>query len=284
MNQPALYHKSHRALKADIGEIIAKSFEKFQWRVDGKDALLDIGSGPGDVLMEHILPLMPSEFSRVVCSDLSEDMVDFARSYYGHEDERCEFEVLDIAMKVGLPGNLLGRFDHITSALCLHWVQDYKTALKNIYNFIRPEGGDCLLIFMSTHNIFDAYNYTSQFSRWSEYMKDSNRCISPLHYSNDPKGDFSQLMAESGFCDIAIDIKSRIFDYGNMENLKENVKSVCGTLDHIPISCHSEFLNDFVAVMVEYAANAKRSEAQTKYIMKYDLIVAYGRKPPTETK
>lgn len=126
MNQPALYHKSHRALKADIGEIIAKCFEKFQWRVDGKDSLLDIGSGPGDVLMEHILPLMPNEFSRVVCSDLSKDMVDFARSYYGNEDQRCEFEVLDIAMKMGLPSNLLGQFDHITSALCLHWVQDYK--------------------------------------------------------------------------------------------------------------------------------------------------------------
>lgn len=75
-----------------------------------------------------------------------------------------------------------------------------------------------------------------------------------------------------------------IFCFVSFYFFTENVKSVCGTLDHIPISCHSEFLNDFVAVMVEYAANAKRCEDQTKYIMKYDLIVAYGRKPQTETK
>ncbi|XP_061401159.1 juvenile hormone acid O-methyltransferase-like, partial [Musca vetustissima] len=282
MNQPALYHKSHRALKADIGEIIEKYSKKLQWRKDGKDSLLDVGSGPGDVFMEYILPIMPKGFSRAVCSDISEDMTDFAKAYYSNCDERCEFRVLDITTKRSMSKDLLGQFDHVISALCLHWVQDLNLALQNISNLLCAEGGDCLLIFMSTHNIFDAYHYTSRFSRWSEYMKDSNRCISPLQYSNDPKADFRQLMEENGFCDISIDIKSRIFDYGNMENLKENVKSVCGTLEHIPISCHSEFLNDFVSVMVEYAKTASSNNSNSKYVMKYDLIIAYGRKPSAE--
>lgn len=246
MNQPALYHKQHQCIKSDLGLIFKEYSKLIKWRLDGCDTLLDVGSGPGDVLMDYVLPLMPRNFGKIVCSDISSDMIEFAKSYY-HGTDRCEFKILDIATKLPLPKELRGQFDHVTSILCLHWVQDYRfldrifiktfweiirfsfhfrTALKNIYDLILPDGGDCFFIFIASHTIFDTYNYISRYTKWSEYVKDVHRFISPLHYSRDPKGEFTDLMKEAGFENIVVDLKPTTTNYETAENFKGKFKNM----------------------------------------------------------
>lgn len=238
MNLPALYHKSHKANKQDVGEIIRHYVSNRLWRFRNGATLLDVGSGPGDVLVNYIYPLMPSNFGKIICSDISKDMVEYAKGLYGNI-EKLEFKVLDIAAE--LPVELIGQMDHVSSMLCLHWVQDHRFgfekifrkvynkynnsiycryALQNIYKLLRNSGGDCLLVFMSSHNIFHAYRYISRETKWSEYVKDVQRFISPLHDSANAKAEFRQMMKEVGFVDVSVELKKRTFSYGSVANFK----------------------------------------------------------------
>lgn len=125
MNQACLYHRANQVQRHDAEQIIKEYAQKFYWRFDGTDTLLDVGSGSGDVLMDFILPVMPCKFKRIVGLDLSPKMVNYAHNYYSKQ-ENCDFRVLDIGTKENLPNDLYEQFDHVTSFYCLHWVQNQR--------------------------------------------------------------------------------------------------------------------------------------------------------------
>lgn len=125
MNQACLYQRANEVQRYDAEEILQEYAEKFEWRHDGLDCLLDVGTGSGDVLMDFIYPIMPKQFQSVVGSDVSRKMMQFAEKCYSRE-KQCSFRVLDIATKDKLPEDMVGRFDHVTSFYCLHWIQNQR--------------------------------------------------------------------------------------------------------------------------------------------------------------
>lgn len=125
MADPQLYYEAHELQRKDAEDIIDEYFPRIQWRTDGLDTLIDVGSGPGDVLMDLIYPRMPSNFQRIVCSDIKQSMVEFATSKYQHL-EKIDFKVLDIETHSDLSSDLKGQFDHVTSFYCLIVVQDQR--------------------------------------------------------------------------------------------------------------------------------------------------------------
>jgi len=138
----------------DAKLILDEFASTLQWRSDGEDALLDVGSGSGNVLMDFVRPLLPIR-GQLVGTDISSQMVGYASKHYQRE-ERTRFQVLDIGCEQ-LPEELSGRFDHVTSFYCLHWVQNLKGALGNIYNLLKPEGGDVLLAFLASNPVYEVY-------------------------------------------------------------------------------------------------------------------------------
>lgn len=92
--------------------------------------------------------------------------------------------------------------------------------MQNIFNLLRAEGGDCLLVFLAANPIFDVYKLLSKSNKWSVYMKDVNHYISPLHYSNDPKQEFSAMLKEVGFSDICVELQNKVYVYEGLEILK----------------------------------------------------------------
>ncbi|XP_061397335.1 juvenile hormone acid O-methyltransferase-like [Musca vetustissima] len=278
MNKPELYYKSHKAAKQDAGQLLTNFATKLQWRAEGGDTVIDIGCGPGDVSMDYIFPLMPSNFGKLIFSDISMTMLDCFKNQY-KISEKCGFKQFDILGEV--PNDMLGQFDHVISSLLLHWVPDNRLALENMYKLLRREGGDCILVFFGYNNIFDANNIMSSNPKWSQYIKNVNRFVSPLHDSPDPKRTFYKMMEDAGFCNISIEVKEGIYYYDNLENFKENIIPVCGIFDFIPTSRHEEFLEDYFNVMAETAAlKRKLPKEDLMYTMAADMIVAYGQKRP----
>lgn len=92
--------------------------------------------------------------------------------------------------------------------------------MSNIYNLLRPEGGDCLLVFLAANPIFDIYKLLSKSSKWSSYMKDVDQFISPLHYSHDPKMEFCSMLKDAGFSDIQVELKHKVYVYEGLEIFK----------------------------------------------------------------
>lgn len=115
-----LYQRYNKLQRDGCKKILDEFSPIFKWRPDGKDSLLDIGCGPGDVTNDVIVPFLPKNFSRLVCADISEKALNTARTKV--QSQKAAFEILD----VGSPLNesvWTTRFDHITLFYCLHWIQ-----------------------------------------------------------------------------------------------------------------------------------------------------------------
>ncbi|XP_013114871.2 juvenile hormone acid O-methyltransferase [Stomoxys calcitrans] len=279
MNQACLYHRANEVQRHDAEEIIIEYAKKIEWRLDGCDALLDVGCGSGDVLMDFIYPIMPKQFERIVGTDISDKMIKFAKSCYNSYPQ-CDFKQLDIASEDKLPTDLVGAFDHVTSFYCLHWVQDQRQALNNIYRLLHTAGGDCLLVFLAANPIYDVYKILSKSIKWSFYMQDVDSYISPLHYSPDPQKEFSQMLKEAGFENLQVELREKVYVYEGLEILKDNVKAVCPFLDRIPWSQHDDFLEDFINIVTNLdLRHSDVNESIQKFNSPYKLLVAYAKKP-----
>ncbi|XP_065356806.1 juvenile hormone acid O-methyltransferase [Calliphora vicina] len=285
MNQACLYHRANQVQRHDAEQIIKEYSNILQWRSDGSDALLDVGSGSGDVLMDFIYTIMPPKFKRIVGSDISPKMINYAKNVYNLK-ERCDFRVLDIGTERDIPNDMKQQFDHVTSFYCLHWIQNQRQALQNIYNLLRVEGGDCLLVFLAANPIFDVYKLLSKSSKWSNYMKDVDQFISPLHYSNDPKLEFSAMLKAVGFSNVHVELKHKVYVYEGLEILKDNVKAVCPFLDRIPLSLHDSFMDDFINIVTSLDLRQDHHSNELDYTFNspYKLVIAYAQKSPRNVR
>ncbi|XP_005179565.1 juvenile hormone acid O-methyltransferase-like [Musca domestica] len=280
MNKPALYHKAHHEVKQDVGRLIAKFATKLQWRPEGGDTVIDIGTGPGDVTMKYIYPLIPSNYGKVVFSDISLAMLDFFKSHY-EIPNKCALKLLDIETQQPLPADMMGKFDHLISSLVLHWVPGNRTALKNMFNLLRPEGGDCILVFFSYNSVFQANHMLNCDPKWSKYVENVDRFVAPLQFRQNPTNELRDMMKAAGFSNISMDVKQATYHYKNMEEFRESLITVCGIYDFIPECRQSEFLDGYVEAFEKVAMERRNlSGEESKCVVVADIIVAYGQKMP----
>lgn len=189
---------------------------RFNWRPDGQDSLLDIGCGPGDVTADVILPLLPNDFSRLVCADISEKYLNDARLVV--RNAKASFQVLDIGTP--LDGNVWTKpFDHITSFNCLHWIQDKRPVMKNIFNLLNP-GGNCLLANVCQYSGFTIFNRLAKQPRYSPYMQDIEKFMPPFQFSENPSEEIENILNDIGFSEFTVEIKQDSWTFNGMENLK----------------------------------------------------------------
>ncbi|KAH8377540.1 hypothetical protein KR093_005879 [Drosophila rubida] len=282
MNQASLYQRANQVQRHDAKLILDEYSSKLQWRSDGQDSLLDVGSGSGNVLMDFVYPLLPKSYEQLVGTDISSKMVGYANNCY-QRYERTQFQVLDIGCD-RLPDQLKGRFDHVTSFYCLHWVQNLPIALNNIYDLLRNEGGDCLLVFLASNPVYEVYKVLHTNKKWAAYMQDVEQFISPLHTSSKPAEQFTQLLEEAGFLYRNVEVRSEVFVYEGVRTLKDNVKAICPFLERMPAALHEEFLDDFVNVVVSMNLQQQHigdDQQQQRFASPYKLVVAYARKSST---
>lgn len=123
MYKAKLYKASNELQRTDNKLVLEEFKDLLNFKKN--DNLLDIGCGSGDVTVDMILPLMPTDYSLLMGVDVSEEMIKFAQKNYSQAVPRLKFEKLDI----GLPfyhSTLLENFDHITSFFCFHWIQNQR--------------------------------------------------------------------------------------------------------------------------------------------------------------
>lgn len=129
MIKPDLYHKSHKESKRNAGQLLKEYSTKMKWGLGGDDTLIDVGTGPGDVSIDYVYPVVQESCSKIVFSDISADMIEFFKANYQIPD-KCELKVLDITTESALPCELEGQFDHVTSLLVLHRIPNNRFVEK----------------------------------------------------------------------------------------------------------------------------------------------------------
>lgn len=203
MNRPALYFQSFKPFQHVYSEILNEFGHTLKWK--GTDSLLDIGCGPGNVTRDVLVPIMPKNFSRVIGADYSEEMLQYARKNFQHP--RVAYKFLDIDKDVSKTN--IGKFDHITSFNCLHWVNNIDQSFKNIYDLLNP-GGDCLLAFIYRGLIFDVFHEMAKNNKWSKYFSKSDKILPVLHHSDDPVGDSERSLKKAGFENFNVQMRKRV--------------------------------------------------------------------------
>lgn len=217
MEHGRLYQHANGVQRRDAQQILADYGHLFRWRADGRDSLLDIGCGSGDVTVDYVLPLMPATYTRLVGADLSDGMLRHARETFADALPRLSFERLDIGLP--LPGPAAKPFDHITSFYCLHWVQDQRQAMRNVFELLAP-AGDCLLVLLAANPIFEVYRRLCRQTRWAPYMMDVARFISPYQNAARPAEEMGGVLYETGFSEYSVQVLDRVFVYDGLEVLR----------------------------------------------------------------
>lgn len=193
MNDPLTY-KQLNPLRDHESEIIKKYLNLLNWRKDQLDSLLDIGCAGGDVTNDFIVPMLPASFTRVVGVDINENMLRFANETYANS--KVSFTKLDIGNDISEFLKQNQPFDHVTSFLCLHLIPDQRTAMKNIYDLLTPQG-DCLLYIIAEQRLFDMYY--SLYGKWKQYLPKVDSIISPYYHRVNPVEMLTNLLEGAGF-------------------------------------------------------------------------------------
>ncbi|KAL5279446.1 jhamt family protein [Megaselia abdita] len=278
MNQAVLYKRANQVQRHDARMVLREYGNLFQWRLDGGDRIMDIGCGSGDVTIDYLEPLLPSNYEKLVGSDVSLKMVSYASDTYGKTHSKVEFDQLDIGDDC-MPKRYLEHFNHITSFYCLHWVQDQRKALRNIYDMLDREG-DCLLAFLASNPVFDVYKKLSLTEKWAPYMKDLDRFIAPLQYCENPGEEYEKYMMETGFKSYSVEVRQQIFIYEGTDNLKANVKAVNPFVERLSNKQQAEFLNDYIQTVVDMdlSESCPEDPEDLRFITPYKLVIVYGKK------
>ncbi|XP_059622893.1 juvenile hormone acid O-methyltransferase-like [Phlebotomus argentipes] len=207
------YLNSNKFIKDLTQKLLDQYYEWIQWRKDGKDSILDIGSGPGNAFYETMYSRIPENFSRIVLSDISKPMVELQKKVFQGID-RVSCEVLDIGSPID--ENLLrklGTFDHVTSFFCLMWVKDQQQAMDNIYKLLKP-GGDCFHVIVADCPVIDTLLSVCEKPRWKDFFTGwEDFYVFPYIQLDKSKSKGLQLMKNAGFLEIKAEIGYYPFNF-----------------------------------------------------------------------
>lgn len=124
MNDASLY-SSHSSCQQRDSNIIFKEFLNV-WKNDLEncESILDVGCGPGETFMNHILPLLNKKPSRLVGIDRLDEMIELANEKFS--EKFLEFQVLDIQSDISTIKNILDleSFDLVTLFYVFHWIRE----------------------------------------------------------------------------------------------------------------------------------------------------------------
>ncbi|XP_038214730.1 juvenile hormone acid O-methyltransferase-like [Zerene cesonia] len=234
MNNVELYQKYNRVQAHEALQFLEEYTKKLHWK-DGA-TVMDIGSGDGKVTATILKNYLPPG-TRVVGTDISERMVNFANKTYASDD--IEFEVLDIEGE--LPAQMRGKFQQVFSFFALQWPEKIDVVYSNIYNMLADEG-ECVLMFLGRLSFYDALRNFSRNSRWSPWMQDMEKYLSPYHDCQDPEKEIKRLMHKIGFTDVDVKHKSKSFLFDSAEEKMKTLSAVNAM--NIPNELFDEYMEE----------------------------------------
>ncbi|XP_059608075.1 juvenile hormone acid O-methyltransferase-like [Phlebotomus argentipes] len=242
---------------------------KIQWH--GGERVLDIGCGPGDITRSCILPLLPQNFEKLVCADISPEMLEICKSEFTGV-ENVEFLQMDI--RKSPEESLKGSFNRVFSTHCFMYVSDQKMALKNVFDLLKP-GGDCWINQFAVPSILQPLFILAESPKWKEKLHGfRNVHIYPYNEDPNPIATGTKYMKSVGFTDISVTIEE---SYLQMES-----EILCKCLPNPSKDFKEEDKEELMRDQIEVARslNFFKEDFATKLKREpHKFLVFYGRKP-----
>ncbi len=221
-----------------------------QEKLNKKLNILDVGCGDGKIT-NWIVGRSPS--SSVTGLDASNDMIIFARENYA----KCNF--IHKSIEDYTKANI---FDLVTSFNCLHWIENIRSALHNIYQSMQSEARFIGLIYPRCELLWQAAEILEVSKKYQHFFE---------HFSNPYQfhtlESFKQLLIKAGFDETKITLcqESRSFCFPTEEAL---YNYILGWLPHAKIT-PPDFLKAWVTVYRRLTEQTQKNDI----VMDYNVIM-----------
>jgi ubiquinone/menaquinone biosynthesis C-methylase UbiE len=128
------------------------------------DRILDIGCGDGKITA-YLANTATSGL--VVGTDISQDMIDYARKEYTQKYDNLGFMVMDAKKNI-----FKKQFDIVVSSFCLHWVRDQLKALIGIKESLVENGKMFIILCSGIAEMQYCIDSVINNSKWREYFNE----------------------------------------------------------------------------------------------------------------
>ncbi|XP_055701680.1 juvenile hormone acid O-methyltransferase-like [Phlebotomus papatasi] len=235
------------------------------------ESILDVGCGTGDLSYKYIYPMLPKDFSRFVCTDISKTMLQQAEQQFSGIP-KVQFDILDIASEV--EGQMKCTFDHIFSLYCIVWVSEQRKAFQNIYDMLKP-GGECFLIFLDRHFVMDTVFQLSERPKWKKFFPDINKTHPfPYRFDSNPVKTITDMMKLIGYVNIKVHLERTNFVFHSAEEYIGFIKAIPNPLSLMT----SEEQKNYLKESVELAYDLKIIQESVGDYETGRFLVVYGEK------
>ncbi|CAD7079457.1 unnamed protein product [Hermetia illucens] len=275
---PSSYAQVNRVQRQDAEQLLEEYSKIIRWRNNGKENVLDIGCGPGDITIDFVLPRMSRPIGKLVGVDVSEKMIKYAKRLYECED--VHFQTLDIEngdIDLFLKDYPEG-FDHITSFYCLQWVRDQKKGMKNIYNLLKP-AGDCFFAYPVKHAVFEIYEELAKIPRWNTFMASNCDFFASFINQDNAADTIYKFLKLTGFRYYNVEMVDKRMTYTGLDNILGFITTINPIIPKINNNERTEYLKDFLKIAAELNVYREaRNPSESEFATPYQLVVAYAVK------
>ncbi|XP_064476169.1 juvenile hormone acid O-methyltransferase-like [Ornithodoros turicata] len=256
---PEVYNRRHR-FQAHHSMLSLELFNAAFKGDDGNQQYLDIGCGDGDFTRNALLDQC-QPCGRLIGTDVSEDMIRYAREHFQHP--QILHEVLDIGGEVSWFIRKYGTFRRVYSFYALHWLQDQLTCFKNIADLLTPDG-ECLLFFCGQSNVFDAWIELAKMERWKPYSEVLLKRVPHSHYAEDQRAYIEPLLRAAGLNAHTCEVIGKKWPVHSEQALRDTLTPLLPVTNFVRPEDERHILEDYLRIALA-GCRTSMSDALTKF-------------------
>ena len=221
------------------------SQNQFQWakelipklKLQGNEALLDIGCGDGKITAElaHQLPQ-----GRAVGVDSSKKMIELAQNTFPQKDfPNLTFQVMDARHLT-----FKEEFDLVFSNAALHWIVDQKAVLIGVQKSLK-HNGRLLFQMAGKGNAKDVLNIINDLSKVEPWKKSFQNMTFPYGFY-DPS-EYTTFLKDAGLSPIRIELFPKDMKHNGTEGLAGWVRTTwLPFTDRLPEDLKAKFVQKII--------------------------------------
>jgi trans-aconitate methyltransferase len=241
---------AHAGYNWNAQDYAKNSQNQFQWaqelipklKLQGNEALLDIGCGDGKITAELAKCLFKG---RAVGVDSSIKMIDLAKKAFPQKNyPNLRFEIMD-ARKL----TFKSEFDVIFSNAALHWIVDQKAVLASVQKSLKP-GGRLLFQMAGKGNAKDILSLINELMTVEPWKDFFHNMTFPYGFY-DPE-EYTVYMRQAGLLAERVELFPKDMKFNGAEGLAGWVRTTwLPFTDRIPVELRPKFVELIVGRYLE---------------------------------